>query len=178
MTEAKNKTSPPLVSIVGKSGSGKTTFLEKLIRIFKKQGYRIGTIKHHLHDFEMDRRGKDSWRHKQAGSEISMISSPHKVGMVMDADHDPSFDELIPFFSEMDLVISEGHKKENSPKIEIFREGVYEEPLCKSDSTLIGLVTDTELDLDVPNFSLEDVDGVSTFLIEYFNLKERRSRAI
>jgi len=170
MKEVNNRNDVPLVSIVGKSGSGKTTFLEKLIRSFKKQGYRGGTIKHHLHDFEMDRQGKDSWRHKQAGSEISMISSPHKVGMVMDVDHDPSLGELMPYFSEMDIILSEGHKKGNIAKIEIFREGIHKEPFCMNDKTLIAFITDSDLDLGVPRFLLDDAEGLSKFLIEHFKL--------
>jgi molybdopterin-guanine dinucleotide biosynthesis protein B len=168
-----NSPFPPLVSIVGKSGSGKTTFLEKLIRSFKNRGYRVGTIKHHLHDFEMDQEGKDSWRHKHAGAEISMISSPYKVGMVMDVDQDPSLEELIPFFSGMDIILSEGHKKGTNPKVEIFRNGVHKEPVCRDDRSLIALVTDTDLHLGVPRFSLDDVHGVAKFLVEYFKLDLR-----
>ncbi len=75
---------PPLVSIVGNSGAGKTTLLEKLIAAVTQRGFRVGTIKHDVHGFEMDKPGKDSWRHKQAGAVTTLISSPKRIGMVMD----------------------------------------------------------------------------------------------
>jgi molybdopterin-guanine dinucleotide biosynthesis protein B len=78
----------PIVSIVGKSDSGKTTLLEKLVAELKSRGFRVGTIKHDAHSFEIDHEGKDSWRHKKAGASVSIISSAEKIGMVLDSDHD------------------------------------------------------------------------------------------
>ncbi|UCF95758.1 MAG: molybdopterin-guanine dinucleotide biosynthesis protein B, partial [Desulfobacterales bacterium] len=80
----RRKAVPPIVSTVGYSGSGKTTLLEKLIAELKQRGFRVGTIKHDVHGFEMDRPGKDSWRHKQAGASVTVISSPYQIGMVKD----------------------------------------------------------------------------------------------
>nr|NIR17513.1 molybdopterin-guanine dinucleotide biosynthesis protein B [Desulfobacterales bacterium]NIW15817.1 molybdopterin-guanine dinucleotide biosynthesis protein B [Candidatus Bathyarchaeota archaeon] len=111
---------PAIVSIVGKSGSGKTTLLEKLIPELTGMGLKVGTIKHDVHGFEIDHPGKDSWRHKQAGSRITIISSPQRIGMVMDVDHDHTLDELASFFSGVDIILTEGYKRENKPKIEIF----------------------------------------------------------
>jgi len=161
---------PPLLSIVGRSGSGKTTLIEGLILELRKKALKVGTIKHHLHDFDIDHPGKDSWRHKQAGAGIAIISSPHRIGMVMDVDHDPSFDELIPYFSGVDIILSEGHKKGSSLKVEIYRKEVHEEPICAEDDTLIALVTDADLDFGVPKFSVDDIQGLLKFLIRYFGL--------
>ncbi len=77
---------PPIISVVGKSESGKTTLIEKLIPELKNRGYRIGTIKHAHHNFDMDKEGKDSWRHKAAGSETVVIVSPGKISIVKDED--------------------------------------------------------------------------------------------
>jgi molybdopterin-guanine dinucleotide biosynthesis protein B len=120
---------PAMVSIVGKSGSGKTTLLEKLIPELRGMGLKVGTIKHDVHGFEIDHPGKDSWRHKQAGSRITIISSPQRIGMVMDVDHDHTLDELASFFSGVDIVLTEGYKRENKPKIEIFRREAHTEPV-------------------------------------------------
>ena len=85
---------PPIVSVVGYSGSGKTTFIVKLVPELTRRGIRVGTIKHDVHGFEMDREGKDSYRHKKAGARISVISSPQKVGMVRDVDRERTVAEL------------------------------------------------------------------------------------
>ena len=161
---------PPIVSIVGKSGSGKTTLLEKLIPELKRMGLRVGTIKHDVHGFEIDHPGKDSWRHKQAGSVITMISSPQRLAMVMDVDHDHTLDELAPFLSGVDIILSEGYKRENKPKVEIFRSEVHDQPLCLNDENLIAWVTDADLDLGVARFALNDIRGLADFLVRHFKL--------
>jgi len=165
----KNKM-PPITSIVGKSGSGKTTLIEKLIPELKRMGLKVGTIKHDVHGFEMDSPGKDSWRHKQAGSATTIISSPSRIGMVMDVDHDHSLDELKPFLSGVDIILSEGYKKGDKPKVEIFRPEVHRQPLCRDDGSLIALLTDADLDLGVPRFATDDVRGLADFLVRHFNL--------
>jgi molybdopterin-guanine dinucleotide biosynthesis protein B len=162
---------PAIVSIVGKSGSGKTTLLEKLIPELTGMGLKVGTIKHDVHGFEIDYPGKDSWRHKQAGSGITIISSPQKIGMVMDVDHDHTLDELAPFFSGMDVVLTEGYKREKKPKIEIFRREAHTEPLCSNDSNLIALMTNADVDLGVPRFTLEDIEGLARFLTSHLKLR-------
>ncbi|KPK25703.1 MAG: molybdopterin-guanine dinucleotide biosynthesis protein MobB [Nitrospira bacterium SG8_3] len=162
---------PAIVSIVGKSGSGKTTLLEKLIPELTGMGLKVGTIKHDVHGFEIDHPGKDSWRHKQAGSRITIISSPQRIGMVMEVDHDHTLDELASFFSGVDLVLTEGYKRENKPKIEIFRREAHTEPLCTNDSNLIALMTNADVDLGVPRFTLEDIEGLARFLTGHFNLR-------
>lgn len=161
---------PKIVSIVGKSGSGKTTLLEKLIPQLRGLGLRVGTIKHDVHGFEIDHPGKDSWRHKKAGSVITIISSPQRIGMVMDVDHDHTLDELALFFSGVDLIMSEGYKGENKPKIEIFRREAHAEPLCLNDSNLIALMTNSDVDLGVPRFALDDIEGLAHFLSRHFRL--------
>lgn len=166
---------PSVVTLVGKSGTGKTTFLEKLLPVLKEKGLRIGTIKHDVHGFELDHPGKDSWRHKQAGADTTVISSPKQIGMVQNVNHDHTVSELMPYFSNMDLVIGEGYKREKNPKIEIVRSEHSVEPICNSEDNLIALVSDKNLDLGVPRFDLEDVKGLADFLIDHFKLRQRRS---
>jgi len=163
---------PPLLSIVGKSGSGKTTLIEGLIPELREKALKVGTIKHHLHDFDMDHPGKDSWRHKQAGAGIAIISSPHRIGMVMDVDHDYGFDEMLPFFSNADIVISEGYKGRDRPKVEIFRPEVHDSPLCIGDENLIAMMTDTDMDPGVPCFALGDTKGLTSLLVRHFGIKK------
>ena len=166
----KKKTTPPIISIVGNSGSGKTTFIEKLIPELKRCGLKVGTIKHDVHGFEMDKPGKDSWRHKQAGASTTVISSPYQIGMVMDVDYDHKPDELLPLFPNVDIILTEGYKWENYPKLEIFRSEITKEPLCKDDEHLLALISDSSIDIGVPIFSTNDIKRVAEFLISHFNL--------
>jgi len=159
---------PQIVSIVGSSGAGKTTLLERLIPELNKRGLRVGTVKHDVHGFEMDKPGKDSYRHKHAGAAMTILSSPIGIGLVMDTDHDFALNELLPFFSGVDIILTEGYKRENYPKIEVFRKEVHPEPLCAGDKNLIALVSDTPLDLPIPRFLPKDIKGLADFLIQQF----------
>lgn len=164
------KTTPHIVLIVGNSGSGKTTFLENLIPELKRRNLKVGTIKHDVHGFEMDKPGKDSWRHKQAGASTTVISSPYQIGMVRDVSHDHKPDELLPLFPDMDIILIEGYKRASKPKLEIFRPEVAKEPLCKDDQHLLALISDANVNLGVPRFGTKDVQGVADLIINHFKL--------
>ncbi len=169
------KTTPPIISIVGKSGSGKTTLLEKLVAELKQRGFRVGTIKHDVHGFEMDRPGKDSWRHKQAGAATTIISSPYQIGMVRDVDHDHQPEELLSLLSDLDVILTEGYKMGDWPKVEIFRSATHKTPLCKPADNLLALVSDDPLYIGVPRFSTDDVKELVDLLIKHFNLDQTAS---
>lgn len=156
---------PPVISIVGRSQSGKTTFIEKLIPEFKSRGYTIGTIKHSHHNPDIDRSGKDSSRHKAAGADTVIFHSPGTIAMVRD-DHAGEMDNLMGYFEDVDLVITEGYKAGNKPKIEIVRSARHSEPLLKDDTHLIAVVTDVDLQLKVPIFGFEDVVPLADLIEE------------
>jgi molybdopterin-guanine dinucleotide biosynthesis adapter protein len=160
----------PMISVVGKSDSGKTTLLEKLIRELTLRGYRIGSIKHDAHSFEIDREGKDSWRHKQAGAVLTLISSPSKIAMIVDSDHDHTLDELREnFISNVDLILTEGYKREHLPKIEVFRSSLRREMLCTGDDNLIAIAGDPkEVPNGIPVFDLDDPRPLATFIEQKF----------
>jgi len=160
----------PVVSVVGYSRSGKTTLLEKLISELTQRGYAVGTIKHDVHGFEMDRPGKDSWRHKKAGASATIISSPCQIGMVRDVDHDHRPEELMALLPDMDIILTEGYKQENLPKLEVFRSEVHKAPLFKGDKSLLAMISDDPIDLGVPRFSPGDGQKLADFLIKHFNL--------
>jgi molybdopterin-guanine dinucleotide biosynthesis protein B len=173
---ASHKTSPPLppvVPIVGYSGSGKTTVLEKLIAELTRRAYRVGTIKHHSHEFEMDVPGKDTWRHKQSGAVTTLISSPTRIGLVRDVENEMELNELLPLICGVDVIIVEGYKKVNRPKIEVFRPEISGKPACGGDENLVALISDTPLDLGVPRFSPHDIPAVADFIVTHFNLGGR-----
>ncbi len=155
----------PFISIVGRSNSGKTTFLEKLVRELKSRHYRVAVIKHDTHGFDIDHPGKDTWRMAQAGSDIVMISSPNKMAMIKNISNELTLDQLqAQIMDEVDIILSEGYKNSNKPKIEISRAELSSELLCSKDE-LLALVTDQSFDLDVPHFDLDDARGVVEFLI-------------
>lgn len=160
---------PPVIAFIGKPDSGKTTLLEKLIPELRRRGYRIGTIKHHVHAFEMDRPGKDTWRHKQAGASTVALSSPTGLGLIRDVDGDLSIEELVGrYYGDIDLVLVEGYKRLALPKIEVFRSALHPEPLPDRDETWVAMVSDTSCPADLPCFGLDDVAGLADFLEERF----------
>ncbi|MFQ5595322.1 MAG: molybdopterin-guanine dinucleotide biosynthesis protein B [Anaerolineae bacterium] len=161
----------PIISVVGRSDSGKTTLLEKLIPEFKRRGYRVATVKHHAHPgFEMDKPGKDTWRHAQAGSDHVVIAAPDKVAAIWRTDRESTLDEIAAGIANVDIILTEGYRWADKPKIEVVRSARSQEPLCTPDE-LVALATDLQFDLDVPQFSLEDAVGLVDLIEQHF-LKE------
>jgi molybdopterin-guanine dinucleotide biosynthesis protein B len=117
----------------------------------------------------MDHEGKDSWRHKRAGASTVVISSPQKVALIRDVTAEEAVDTLVErYLSDMDLVLTEGYKNAHRPKIEIFRDHGHDIPLCTNDPTLMTLVSDIPVNLDLPRFGLEDIDGVADLIEKTF----------
>lgn len=159
---------PPIVSIVGKSGSGKTTFLEQLIREIASRGYKIATIKHTHHNISFDQPGKDSWRHAQAGAAATLISSASKMQIIKPVAAEVTIEELAcEFGEEYDLILTEGFSgRGTTPKIEIHRKAANL-PLLNPEN-LIAIVTDEPLELSVRQFELNDVKSVAAFIEEKY----------
>ncbi len=158
---------PPFVSIVGKSKSGKTTLVEKLIPELKRRGYRIGTIKHAHHGFTLDQKGKDSARHRAAGADAVIVSSPHTLAMVRNQAEE-SIENLTAFLSDMDLVLVEGFKRMEQPKIEVCRAGNHKSPITPPPSRLIAFVSDMDVDIGVPRFGLEEIERIADLIEKKF----------
>ena len=164
----------PIVSIVGKSKSGKTTLLERLVQELKSRDYRVATIKHVPHGFSFDEPGKDSWRHAQAGSDIAAVSSSDMIALIRPIMHDTTLDEIARFFGEdCDIILTEGFKHADAPKIEVHRR--ENGPPLKATKRLMAIVTDDSLDTKVRQFAFEDVEGLADLLERGF-LKPHRER--
>ncbi len=147
----------PIVSIVGKSSAGKTTLLEKIIPELVKRRYRVATVKHDVHGFEIDHEGKDSWRHKKAGARATVISSPLRIALVEDVDYDQTLDEIRKeYIKRVDIILTEGYKGNLFPKIEVFRSELRRTPLCKKEDNLLAIASDIKLDIGVPCFDIND----------------------
>jgi molybdopterin-guanine dinucleotide biosynthesis protein MobB len=160
------------VSFVAKSGTGKTTLLEKVIVSLKARGYKVGVIKHDAHRFDIDHPGKDSHRLTAAGADTMLISSPEKLALVKRHREAPAIEELIEtYFSDVDIVLTEGFKKSGMPKIEVNRQERSATLLCRgevTDPTLIAVASDAPLELDVPVLGLNDPEAVADFIEKTF----------
>lgn len=156
------------VSFVAVSGTGKTTLLEKVIAELKLRGYRIGAIKHDAHRFDIDHPGKDSHRLTSAGADTMVISSPEKLALVKRHAEPPSIEELITtYFSDVDLILTEGFKKSSLPKIEVHRREWSSTLICRGnehDPTLIAVASDEPLELDVPLLELNNPAQIADFI--------------
>ncbi len=164
----------PVVSVVAKSGTGKTTLLEKLIAELKRRGYRVGVVKHDAHRFDIDREGKDSWRLTQAGADTMIITSPAKAAMVkiFPPDGEPTLEQTVArYFDDVDIVLTEGFKKSAMPKIEVNRRERSPGLLCRGeehDPTLIAVASDAPFDLDVPCYDINDAKGLCDLIVERY----------
>lgn len=165
---------PPVVSIVAKSGTGKTTLLEKLISEMKSRGYRVGVIKHDAHRFDIDHEGKDSWRLTQAGADNTLITSPEKLALVKkySSDKEPSLTESVnDYCHDVDIVLTEGFKRSEMPKIEVHRRERSQKLLCRGedhDEALIAVASDSSLEVDVPLYNINDATGLCDLIIKRY----------
>ncbi len=168
----------PVVSIVGKSQSGKTVLMEQLIAEFKRRGYKIAALKHSRGGVEINQPGKDSWRFDQAGSDAVLISSPDELAFIKNVDHDLDIEEILPAVGpEFDLVLVEGFRKSKTPKMEVHREELGEDLLC-SPEELSAIITDGSLDIDIPQLPWGDTVTVADFIEKNFVLKSQDSTVL
>jgi molybdopterin-guanine dinucleotide biosynthesis protein MobB len=161
----------PIVSIVGKSQSGKTVLMEQLIAEFKRRGYKVAALKHSLGGIEIDRPGKDSWRFAQAGSDAVLVISPDRLAFIKNLDHELDLEEILPVVGdEFDLVLVEGFRKSKVPKIEVHKKELGDDLLCSPDE-ISAIVTNESLDTDIPQLAWGDTVAIADFIEQNFVLK-------
>ncbi len=154
----------PVVSIVGRSGSGKTMLMEQLIAEFKGRGYRVAALKHTRRPVEIDTPGKDSWRFSQAGSDAVFVSSPGRLAFTKSTDHDLDMQEVMDILGpRFDLILAEGFKEGATPKIEVHRREFGAELLC-SPGDLAAVITDGSLEIGVTQLQRGDVPAIADFI--------------
>ena len=158
----------PTIGFAAWSGTGKTALIEKLLAALKARGLRLAVIKHDGHKFEIDHEGKDSWRFTQAGADITMISSAEKTAYIEQGNL--SLEQLLDMVHDVDLILVEGYKNKDLPQIGIARaetgKGFTAEP-----EHFIALVSDMELETDVPCFGLNDINVIADFILERTTMK-------
>jgi molybdopterin-guanine dinucleotide biosynthesis adapter protein len=167
---------PPVVSIVGRSGSGKTTLLEKLVSELTARGYRVATVKHTPHRVDLNPE-KDTARYLEAGSRASLASSHDKIVLIKPVDEEAGLADLVRLLGEdYDLILTEGFKQEDAPKVEVHRREVGA-PL-DGLKKLLAIVTDEPLEAKIRQFSLSDIKGLADFLESGFIRPQEERLAI
>ncbi len=167
-----------ILSVVGYADSGKTTFLEGLLPVLRSRGLKVAVIKHHGHNDDCCEAevGKDTWRLAQAGASPVGLVQGNRLSLDFTFPTAPTPTELGELIGGgVDLVITEGFKRAENPKIEVWRHADQAEPACLDDPNLIGLVTCHECSLNVPMFRLDDYQAVAELIITYFGLGQGRT---
>ncbi len=158
--------SAPIVTVIGKSKSGKTTLIEALIAELKRCGYRVGTVKHHYHaGFDIDQPGKDSWRHAQAGSDYVIIASPDKIASYQLLERELTLPEIAARMSGIDIILSEGYKRAGMPSIEVIRAERGLE-LIGDPHNCFAVASDTPVETRIQQFDLNDAKGIVDLIID------------
>lgn len=162
-----------VIAIAGYSGSGKTTLIEKVIPALVMEGLKVSLIKHAHHEFDLDHPGKDSWRHREAGATEVMVASSRRWALMHElrGQAEPSLDELLKHLSPCDLVIIEGWKFNTLPKVEVHRKLADKPLLFPQDPNVVAVATDEPLATDLPQFALDDGDGVAQFIMRFLGLR-------
>jgi molybdopterin-guanine dinucleotide biosynthesis protein B len=162
-----------IFGLAGYSGSGKTTLLVRLLPILVGRGWRVSTIKHAHHAFDVDTPGKDSFEHRAAGATEVMVSSAKRWALMHEHRHEPEagLDDLLARMSPVDLVLIEGFKREGHDKIEIVRGPDAGPTLYRGDRRVVALASDRPLTgVSLPVLSLDDADKIADFILTHCGL--------
>ncbi len=159
---------PVVISVVGHSGAGKTTLVEKLICELNSRGLKVATLKHAHHKVELDTPGKDSYRYKAAGAAMSMLLTRDALQLVADAKDDREPEQLARLYmSNADIVLAEGFSHAPGAKIEVLRRACGKTPRCAIEDGLIAMVTDMdEAHPLLPHFGLDDIGRIAQFMLD------------
>lgn len=163
----------PVLGFVAASGTGKTTLLSQLIPLLKQNGLRVGLIKHSHHDFDIDQPGKDSFRLRQAGASPVLLVSQYRRAMITEfspAQEEPRLADQLKQFdsSELDLILVEGFRAEQFPKIELHRAALNQPVLYPGDPDIIAIATDVALETPayLTQLELNRPETIAAFIVD------------
>jgi molybdopterin-guanine dinucleotide biosynthesis protein B len=162
-----------VIGVAGFKNSGKTTLVEKLVAEFTQRGYRISTVKHAHHSFDIDHEGRDSFRHRKAGATQVAVVSKSRWAIVHELrnDPEPSLDDILVKLAPCDLVIVEGYKRDSHDKIEVRNLALDHPELSGDDPTIIAIAANGRIDdAGVPVFDRDDVTALAAFIISHVRL--------
>jgi molybdopterin-guanine dinucleotide biosynthesis protein B len=157
----------------GYSGSGKTTLIEQLIPRLVLAGLRVSLIKHAHHGFDIDRPGKDSYRHREAGASEVLVTSDLRWVLMHESrgEKEPTLSEQLKRFSACDLILVEGYKHEAIPKLEVYRQANHRPLLYPEDRNIVAIAADTAISAPLPVLDLGDFDAITEFVIRHMELR-------
>ena len=158
-----------VIGFAGWSGSGKTTLIVKLIPALIARGISVSTLKHAHHSFEIDKPGKDSYLHREAGAREVLVASAKRWALMQElsGEDEPHLADLLPRLSDVDVVIVEGFKRESHAKIEVHRAAVGKPLLYPDDRNIVGLVSDTDSHSSELRFaSIDDIGAVCDLIFQ------------
>ncbi len=165
-----------VIGITGFKNTGKTTLVERLVRLLTARGYRIATIKHAHHAFDIDHEGRDSFRHRQAGAQEVAVVSRRMWAIVhsLAREPEPTLDEVLAKIGPADLIIVEGYKRDSFPKIEVRDPSLPHPPIDNEDGTVVAIATAAPLQGEaLPVFSRDDVEAIADFVVAKMELETR-----
>jgi molybdopterin-guanine dinucleotide biosynthesis adapter protein len=160
--------------LAGWSGSGKTTLLTRLIPELNRRGVIVSTLKHAHHAFDVDRPGKDSWRHRAAGASEVMVASQTRWALIHEhrGAAEPSVEALIERMTPVDLLLIEGFKRHAHAKLEIHRPALGKPLLFDADPDVVAIASDAPLaGVPLPILALDDIAGIAAFILAHCRLE-------
>jgi len=159
-----------LFGLVGWSGSGKTTLVTQLIPELIRRGQRVSTVKHAHHDFDVDQPGKDSYVHRTSGATEVMVASSRRWALMHEhrGAPEPALEALVQQMSPVDLLLVEGFKRHQHPRLEIYRASVGKPLICREDPAILAVASDAPIpDLALPRLELGDLDAIADFVLAH-----------
>jgi molybdopterin-guanine dinucleotide biosynthesis protein MobB len=161
-----------LYGVVGWKNAGKTGLMERLVAEICRRGFSVSTVKHAHHVFDVDQPGKDSFRHRTAGATEVLLASRKRFALMHELREaeEPSLDALLSKLSPVDLVLIEGYKRDQHPKVEAFRVETGNPLIANDDPTVRAVASDTPMTLDCPVFDLDDTVAIADFILSEVGL--------
>lgn len=162
-----------VIGVAGFKNAGKTTLVEKLVRVLSEQGFSIATVKHAHHSFDIDHEGRDSFRHRKAGASQVAVISRDRTAVIRElrGEEPPSLEEVIAGLKPCDLVLVEGYKRDAHDKIEVRNLGLAHPELAGDDPTVVAIAADGKINNPpVPVFDRNDVAALAAFILRHVGL--------
>ena len=171
-----------IIGLAGWSGSGKTTLLVKLITYITELGYTVSTVKHAHHGFDVDKPGKDSYRHRSSGAKEVLVASANRWALMHELvdEVEPNLNLLLGHMTNVELVIVEGYKNEALNKIEVNRSAINKPLIADTDNSVIAIASDETTksikNLELPILNLNDAEEIAHFILSFFSLNTHRTK--